>query len=102
MTVVAIASFKPADGRLSALLDALETAAGDFRNESGCELYALHTGDGEVVAISKWISQESLDAHSSGDAVKRLRPALEGLLAGRTSVSRLKPHAASKDQKAAL
>jgi quinol monooxygenase YgiN len=43
------------------------------------------------VLLEKWESQELLDAHSTGEPVKRLRAAIDGLVEGPAAVVTMTP-----------
>ena len=90
--VVVTAVFTPAPGLREDLRSAIEGALPDVHAEDGCLLYALHdAADGTLVLIEKWESQELLDAHSTGEAVKRLRAAIDGLVEGPAAVVTMAP-----------
>jgi quinol monooxygenase YgiN len=58
----------------------------------GCRLYAIHDAeDGTIVMIEKWDSQDDLDAHAAGSAVKALQAATNPLLAEPTAVTTMTP-----------
>jgi quinol monooxygenase YgiN len=90
--VVVTAVFTPVAGRREDLRAAIEGALPDVHAEDGCLLYALHdAADGTLVLIEKWESQELLDAHSTGEPVKRLRAAIDGLVDGPAAVVTMVP-----------
>ncbi len=90
--VVVTAVFTSAPGRREDLRAAIEGALPDVHTEDGCLLYALHdAADGTLVLSEKWESQELLDAHSTGEPVKRLRAAIDGLVGGPAAVVTMTP-----------
>jgi quinol monooxygenase YgiN len=89
--VVVTAVFTPAPGRREDLRAAIEGALPDVHAEDGCLLYAHDAADGTLVLIEKWESQELLDAHSTGEPVKRLRAAIDGLVEGPAAVVTMTP-----------
>jgi quinol monooxygenase YgiN len=70
MSVVVVATLTPRDGQLQKVLDALAVSVPLVHQEPGCELYAPHTDGKLVVMVERWESQEALDVHSAGDALK--------------------------------
>lgn len=91
-TVVVVALFRAAPGRLDDLRDALVEAIPAVHAEEGCELYAIHDGpDDTIWMLEKWTSVDLLDAHSSGAAVARLQELTAGLTSGPPEVTRMHP-----------
>ena len=73
-TVVVVAVFTAAPGKLDALRSALVEAIPAVHAEAGCELYAIHDApDDQIYMLEKWSSAELLDAHGNGPAVARLQ-----------------------------
>ena len=92
MPVVVTAVFHPSPGRTAELIDALRATIPGVHREEDCLLYAIHdAADGTITMIEKWTSAEALDAHASGDAVKALRQAVEGLVAQPATVTTMTP-----------
>lgn len=92
MTVVVTAVFTPIEGHTAELVDALRRTMPGVHEEQGCELYAIHDADdGTVTMIEKWTSQEDLDRHAAGDAVKALQQATGDHLAGPVKVTTMTP-----------
>jgi len=89
VSVVVVATITPKPGEEAAVREALLTAVPAVHDEPGCELYALHEGNGEFVMVERWESAEALDAHSSGQALQQLGTALAGKVAGAPVVRRL-------------
>jgi quinol monooxygenase YgiN len=91
-TVVVVAIFTAAQGRLDDLRAALVEAIPAVHAEEGCELYAIHDGpDDKIWMLEKWTSADLLDAHGSGPAVARLQELTAGLTAGPPEVIRMHP-----------
>ena len=91
-TVVVVAIFPAAAGRLDDLRAALVEAIPAVHEEEGCELYAIHEGpDEKIWMLEKWSSAELLDAHGAGPAVARLQELTRGLTAGPPEVVRMHP-----------
>lgn len=99
MSVVVTAVFTPASGAREALTAALREGIPAVHAEAGCLLYAIHDADdGTIVMLEKWTSREDLDAHASGEAVKRLNELIEGLIAQPVVVTTMLPIAAGTDE----
>jgi len=83
--IVIVATITAKPGREADVEKAFSDAASAVHAEPGCLLYALHkkTGaTGEFEMIEKWASQEALDAHMRGDAMRAIGGALGDALAG--------------------
>ena len=92
LTVVVTAVFRPAEGHTTELIDALRATIPAVHDEQGCRLYAIHdAADGTITMIEKWDSQEDLDAHAAGPAVKALQAAITGLVAKPPTVTTMTP-----------
>ena len=77
------------------MVAALERAIARVHAEDrGCELYALHEGDGKLVMIEKWASQADLGGHSAGAAFRDLGGELDGALSAAPEIWVLAPHPA--------
>ena len=91
-TVVVVAVFTAADGRLDDLRAALVEAIPAVHEEEGCELYAIHDGpDQKIWMLEKWSSVALLDAHGGGPAVARLQELTRGLTDAPPEVTRMFP-----------
>nr|WP_294695701.1 putative quinol monooxygenase [uncultured Friedmanniella sp.] len=91
-TVVVVAVFTAAPGKLDDLRSALVEAIPAVHAEAGCELYAIHDApDDQIYMLEKWSSAELLDAHGQGPAVARLQQLTAGLTAGDVKVLRMTP-----------
>jgi len=102
-TVVVVAIFPAAEGRLDDLRAALVEAIPAVHAEEGCELYAIHDGpDDKIWMIEKWTGVDLLDAHGQGAAVARLQELTSGLTAGPPEVVRMFPIPAGTPQQGQL
>src|SRR3954467_6089424 len=103
MAIVVTAVFHPAEGRQAELIDALRASIPAVHQEQGCRPYAIHNAeDGTITMIEKWDSQEDLDAHATGSAVKDLQDAVAGLVAKPTTVTTMTPLPAGTTEKGEL
>jgi quinol monooxygenase YgiN len=82
VSVVVVATITPKPEFWDEAIAAYEELIAATHDEAGCELYALHEGDGHLVMIEKWTSQEALDAHLTGPAIAAVRAANDGKIAG--------------------
>jgi quinol monooxygenase YgiN len=89
-SIVVVAIFTPAPGRLAELRAALVEAIPAVHAEPGCELYAIHDAPkDQIYMIEKWSSVADLDAHGAGPAVARLGELIAGLTTGPAQVRRM-------------
>ncbi|HEY0238437.1 MAG TPA: putative quinol monooxygenase [Friedmanniella sp.] len=92
MPVVVTAVFHPAPGRKDDLVEALRSTIPGVHAEVGCLLYAIHDAeDGTITMIEKWATVADLDTHGSSPAVKALGAAVDGLVSGPATVTRMTP-----------
>jgi quinol monooxygenase YgiN len=89
LSVVVVATITPKPDQMDAVREALLAAVPKVHAEPGCELYALHEGNGEFVMIERWESREALKAHGSAEALTTLGGELADKLAGGLDVRRL-------------
>ena len=102
-TVVVVAVFPAAPGKLDALRSALVEAIPAVHAEEGCELYAIHDApDDQIYMLEKWSSVELLDAHGSSPAVARLQELTAGLTAAPVHVLRMTPVPAGNPERGLL
>jgi quinol monooxygenase YgiN len=102
-TIVVVAVFTAAPGKLDALRSALVEAIPGVHAEAGCELYAIHDApQDQIYMLEKWTSVELLDAHGDGPAVARLQELIEGLTAGPPQVLRMTPIPAGSPEQGLL
>ncbi|MET0930354.1 MAG: putative quinol monooxygenase [Aeromicrobium sp.] len=80
MSVIVVATIRPLPEHQDEVVAAFVAAIPQVHDEPGCELYALHQGDGRLVMIEKWESGAALGAHSTSAALVALGAQLEGKL----------------------
>ena len=102
MSTVVVATVVPLPGQREALLAAFEKAIPLVHAERGCERYALHESDDQLVMIEKWADGEAIQAHLQGAAFQELHSALEGRIDGELQVMVLAPHPAGTDDQGTL
>jgi quinol monooxygenase YgiN len=102
MSIVLVATISPAPAAYDDVVAAVRAVIPAVHAEPGCELYALHEWDGQLVIIEKWTSAETLAAHSSGAALAQLGKAFDGKLAGRPDVRTMAPLPVGDSQRGAL
>jgi quinol monooxygenase YgiN len=102
MSVVVVATAIPNPEHRAEVIAAFERAVAAVHHEPGCELYALHVGSDRVVMVEKWSSQEELDTHGSGAALKELGSALAGKLVAAPDVQVLEPRPAGTPEQGVL
>jgi len=72
MSVVVIATLVPKVGRVQDALDAFAGASPLVHEETGCELYALHTDQSKLIVVERWSTPDDLAAHAAGAAIAEL------------------------------
>lgn len=102
MSVVVVATIIPVPEHRDEVIAAFTATIASVHGEDGCELYALHEADDRLVMIEKWASQEALDTHSAGAALRELGARLKGKTAARLDVQVLRPHPAGTEQQGTL
>jgi quinol monooxygenase YgiN len=102
MSLVLVATISPAPGAYDEVLAAVRAVIPSVHAEAGCELYALHEWDGQLVIIEKWTSTETLAAHSGGPALAQLGQAFAGKLAAPPDVRTISPLPVGDSQRGAL
>ncbi|WP_116449733.1 putative quinol monooxygenase [Blastococcus litoris] len=102
MPVVVVATITPKPDQVDAVRDAILTAVPKVHEEPGCELYALHEGDGSFVMVERWESPEALKVHGRAEALTTLGGAIADKLAAPLDVRRLAPVPAGDADKGAL
>ncbi|MBX6389672.1 MAG: antibiotic biosynthesis monooxygenase [Frankia sp.] len=100
--VVVVAQVTPIPERRAELVEVLERAIAATHDEPGCELYALHEDDQQLVMIEKWSSRAALEAHLTGAQFKEMAAALAPLCAVPATVRILTPHPAGAAAQGAL
>ena len=89
MSVVVVATITPLPGHVDSVREAILAAVPAVHAEPGCELYALHEGDGEFVMVERWADAEALRVHGRAEALTTLGGQLAGKVAGAPEVKRL-------------
>lgn len=102
MSVVVVATLTPKPEAVDAVREAILAAVPQVHAEPGCELYALHEGDGVFVMVERWESPEALRAHGKAEALTILGAALADKLAAPPDVRRLAPVPAGEQGKGTL
>ena len=102
MSVVVVATITPKADQVDAVREALLAAVPRVHAEPGCELYALHEGDGSFVVVERWESPEALKVHGRAEALTTLGGAIADKLAAPPDVRRLAPVPAGEPAKGAL
>ena len=102
MSVVVVATITPKADQVDAVRDALLAAVPKVHAEPGCELYALHEGDGQFVMVERWESPEALKVHGRAEALTTLGGQLAGKLAAPVEMRRVAPLPAGDAAKGAL
>ncbi|SFE15810.1 putative quinol monooxygenase [Blastococcus tunisiensis] len=102
MSVVVVATITPKPDQVDAVREAITAAVPKVHAEPGCELYALHEGDGSFVMVERWESPEALKVHGRAEALTTLGGELADKLAAPLDVRRLTPVPAGDAGKGAL
>jgi quinol monooxygenase YgiN len=102
VSVVVVATITPLPGQVEAVREAILAAVPAVHEEPGCELYALHEGEGEFVLVERWASADALRVHGSAEALRTLGGQLAGKVAGAADVKRLTPVPAGEAEKGAV
>jgi quinol monooxygenase YgiN len=102
VSVVVVATITPKADQVDAVREAILAAVPRVHAEPGCELYALHEGDGAFVMVERWESPEALKAHGRAEALTTLGGAIADKLAAPPDVRRFAPVPAGEPAKGAL
>ena len=102
MSVVVVATITPKADQVDAVREAILAAVPKVHGEPGCELYAVHEGDGSFVMVERWESPEALKVHGRAEALTTLGGAIADKLAAPLDVRRLAPLPAGEPAKGAL
>jgi quinol monooxygenase YgiN len=89
VSVVVVATITPLPGQVDAVREAILAAVPAVHEEPGCELYALHEGDGEFVLVERWADTDALRVHGKAEALTALGGRLAGKVSGAPEVKRL-------------
>jgi quinol monooxygenase YgiN len=102
VSVVVVATITPKPDQVVAVREALLAAVPKVHAEPGCELYAVHEGDGQFVMVERWETPEALNVHGRAEALSTLGGQLADKLAAPLDVRRLAPVPAGEADKGAL
>jgi quinol monooxygenase YgiN len=103
VSVVVVATITPKPEHLDEVIAAMKKAVPMVHEEDGCELYALHADDKELVMVERWTSREALKKHGTDSPGLRVfNAAIDGMLAGPTVVLRLDAIPAGDEAKGQL
>ncbi|GLZ49329.1 antibiotic biosynthesis monooxygenase [Actinomycetospora sp. NBRC 106375] len=90
--IVVVATIVPKKAAWDEVVSILNATQADVHsNESGCELYALHTDDECLVMVEKWTGRAELDQHFAAPPFNALGGLLEGKLAAEIEIKELRP-----------
>jgi len=102
VSVVVVATITPKADQVDAVREAILASIPRVHAEPGCELYALHEGDGSFVMVERWESPEALKVHGRAEALTTLGGAIADKLAAPPEVRRLAAVPAGDPDKGAL
>jgi quinol monooxygenase YgiN len=102
VSVVVVATIVPKPDQVDAVREALLAAVPQVHAEPGCEVYAVHEGDGQFVMVERWESGDALRGHGKAEALATLGAQLAGKLTAAPDVRRLAPVAAGDPVKGAV
>jgi quinol monooxygenase YgiN len=102
VSVVVVATITPKADQVDAVREAILAAVPKVHGEPGCELYAVHEGDGSFVMVERWESPEALKVHGRAEALTTLGGAIADKLDAPLDVRRLAPLPAGEPAKGAL
>ncbi len=92
--IAVLAKLTAAEGKRDELVAVLSAQVGLVNDETGTEIYALHTSATDEVTVwfyELYTDKAALDAHSTSENMKALGPKLKGLTAGRAEIIPLTP-----------
>lgn len=92
--IAVLAKLTAAEGKRAEALAVLSAQVALVNGETGTEIYALHTDDGDDVTIwfyELYSDDAALAHHSGSEAMAALGPKLKGLMAARPEIKRLTP-----------
>ncbi|WP_182481155.1 putative quinol monooxygenase [Nocardioides immobilis] len=81
MSVLVMVTITPKPECLDELTEKLQSAISAFHAEPGCDLYALHRTEDQIVAIERWRDADAFRAHQGGDAARSGAAMMAGKLA---------------------
>ena len=91
MPVVVIATMTAKPESVDTVREACKRAIEAVHQEPGCELYALHEGNGTFVFVEQWADEEALKTHSTAPAIATLFTEVGEHLGGAPDVKMLQP-----------
>lgn len=101
--IVVIATLRPKPDSAAALLQLVEEYVPTGQQDEGNLRYALHeAGDGVLVVVEQWSSQDTLEAHGANPAFTEFSTAAKDLLASPLEVRVLRPRPLGDEHKGAL
>jgi quinol monooxygenase YgiN len=90
MSVVVVATITPRPEHRDEVIAAMKQAVPLVHEEDGCELYALHADDEQLVMVERWTSREALTKHGTDSpGLRAFNAAIDGMLAAPAVVLRL-------------
>jgi quinol monooxygenase YgiN len=92
--IAVLAKLTAAEGKRAEAIAVLSAQVGLVNDETGTEIYALHTDDSDDVTIwfyELYVDAEALAHHSGTPAMAALGPKLAGLMAARPQIIKLSP-----------
>ena len=102
MPVVVVATMTAKPESVDAVRAACTRAIEAVHHEPGCELYALHEGNGTFVFVEQWADPEALKTHSTAPAVGTLFTEVGPHLDGAPDIKMLQPVVAGDPAKGQL
>jgi|GEM_PF-173334 len=79
-TKIVVARVYPKPGRLQEVIDVYAGIVPLVYQESGCELFALHTDGETVFVVEKWATSTDLQGHADGAAYAQIRAGTSDLV----------------------
>ena len=79
-TKIVVARVYPKPGRLQEVIDVYAGIVPLVYQESGCELFALHTDGETVFVVEKWATSTDLQGHADGAAYAQIRAGISELV----------------------
>ena len=79
-TKIVVARVYPKPGRLQEVIDVYASVVSLVYQESGCELFALHTDGETVFVVEKWAAPADLQGHAAGPAYAQIPAGISELV----------------------
>jgi quinol monooxygenase YgiN len=102
VSVVVVATITPKPDQVDAVREAILAAVPKVHDEPGCEVYAVHEGNGQFVMVERWETLDALKVHGSAEALTTLGGQLADKLDGAPVVNRLTAVPAGDRDKGAI